>query len=295
MDITTLLFSALESDHHIAVPSANTSQIHHGASMPGQAARTIDKPKLLEMDGVAMKQLSHDYIHASYKMSSGSEIVVDWSALDADAVARGRPWRTFPWYLGQRNYSGLYWCATERAHVGYESRLELSRLMVADFDPAVKRIASQPFWLNAVVDGRPLRRVPDYLLCTDTVPVVVDVTRPVNLTNPAKARMFDMTRRVVEARGWRYELATEQPRVEFTNIRFLSGYRRPGQFRPEVLEAVRQAARNANDATIGGITAAVGYPKPIALSALFHLLWCHEFLVDISQRIEPTTVVEAAS
>jgi hypothetical protein len=107
--------------------------------------------------------------------------------------------------------------------------------------------------------------------------------------------MFDMTRRVVEARGWRYELATEQPRVEFTNIRFLSGYRRPGQFQPEVLDAVRQAARSAADATIGGITAVIGYPKAIALSALFHLLWCHEFLVDISQRIEPTTVVEAAS
>jgi hypothetical protein len=240
-----------------------------------------------------MKTLSRDYIHASYKASDGSAVMVDWAALDADAVVLGKPWRTFPWYLGQRNYSGLYWCATERAHVGYESRLELSRLIVADFDPTAKHIASQPFWLNAVIDGVPLRRVPDYLVCTDTVPLVIDVTRPVNLTNPDKVRTFDMTRRVVESRGWRYELATEQPRVEFTNIRFLSGYRRPGQVQPEVLDAVRQTGRNASDGTIGDIAAGVGYPKPLALSALFHLLWFHEFSVDISRKLSSATAVRA--
>lgn len=60
-----------------------------------------------------MKTLSRDYIHASYRTLDGSEVVVDWAELDPDAVVRGSPWRTFPWYVGQRNYSGLYWCVTE--------------------------------------------------------------------------------------------------------------------------------------------------------------------------------------
>lgn len=240
-----------------------------------------------------MKTFASDYLRASYKTADGCEVEIDWAALDADAVVQGKPWRTFPWYLGQRNYSGLYWCATERAHVGYESRLELARLMVADFDPTVKRIASQPFWLNAVIDGRLLRRVPDYLVCTDTVPLVIDVTRPANLDKPDKVRMFDMTRGVVEARGWRYELATEQPRVEFTNIRFLSGYRRPGQSQPDVLDAVRQIASNASDMTIGEIAAGVDHPKSIALPALFHLVWTHEVEVDISRKLSSTTTVRA--
>ena len=38
------------------------------------------------------------------------------------------PWRTFRWYKGQKHYSGLYWSATTRTHVAYESRLELARL-----------------------------------------------------------------------------------------------------------------------------------------------------------------------
>ena len=44
------------------------------------------------------------------------------------------PWRTFRWYYGQHHYSGSYWASTMSAHVIYESRLELARLLMADFD-----------------------------------------------------------------------------------------------------------------------------------------------------------------
>lgn len=37
-----------------------------------------------------------------------------------------RPWRSFRWHKGQAHYPGLYWSATMRDHVGYESRLELA-------------------------------------------------------------------------------------------------------------------------------------------------------------------------
>ena len=56
----------------------------------------------------------------------------------------------------------------------YESRLELSRLILADFDQ-VQRLASQPFQLIARVGDVALRRVPDYMLVTDNGPLIVDV------------------------------------------------------------------------------------------------------------------------
>jgi hypothetical protein len=112
---------------------------------------------------------------ASYKTSDNRIVSVPLSDLDSEAVADGRPWRTFPWYLGQRNYSGLYWCATERALVGYESRLERARLMMMDFDRDGKRIASQPLQLRAVVEGLRITRVPDYLVCTGGGPLLIDV------------------------------------------------------------------------------------------------------------------------
>ena len=40
---------------------------------------------------------------------------------------------------------GSYWSATEGRHVIYESRLELAKLLFADFDRSVHRICAQPW------------------------------------------------------------------------------------------------------------------------------------------------------
>gem|GEM_PF-3557249 len=135
------------------------------------------------------------------------------SSIDARMAAlfAAVPWRTFRWYEGQRHYSGKYWSVTDGDHVIYESRLELSTLLMADFDLAVRRIKAQPFLLTAVVDGRRRRHILDYLLRTDAGPVVVDVVRRERLTNPKIQRLCAWTRRVVESRSWGYEVVSEQP------------------------------------------------------------------------------------
>jgi hypothetical protein len=46
----------------------------------------------------------------------------------------------------------------------YESRLELARLMLADFNRAVTAVAAQPFWLRFRDGGRVRHHVPDFLL-----------------------------------------------------------------------------------------------------------------------------------
>lgn len=61
---------------------------------------------------------------------------LDWSGVHASWFAEAVPWRTFRWHRDQKHYSGFYWSATMRDHVIYESRLELARLLLADFDPA---------------------------------------------------------------------------------------------------------------------------------------------------------------
>lgn len=68
--------------------------------------------------------------------------------VDAAAVVAGRPARSFPTDKGQRNYPGLLWTATTGSLVGYESLLKRDRLWLADFDPAVRAIFGQPFWLT---------------------------------------------------------------------------------------------------------------------------------------------------
>lgn len=56
----------------------------------------------------------------------------------------------------------------------YESRLQLARLLFADFGARVQHTVAQPFLLRTSVDRKPRKYIPDYLLITDTGPVVVD-------------------------------------------------------------------------------------------------------------------------
>ena len=243
----------------------------------------------------AVADSEQDFAEASYKNSDGVVVTTEWSDLDADAVAAGAPWRKFAWYLGQESYSGVYWSVTEGALVGYESRLELSHLVMADFERSVKRIASQPFQLRFRASRVIHRRVPDYLLCTATGPVVIDVVRGRRLADPEVRRLLAMTRRVIESRGWRYEIASEPAPVRYLNIRFLSGYRRPWQFDPEVIAAVTTAARTDTGLTIGNIVARTPQAKPVALATVMHLLWRQQFKVDLTKRLSPATAVEVTS
>jgi hypothetical protein len=85
--------------------------------------------------------------------ADGSEVSLPWERTTTEALSLAAPWRTIRWHDGQRHFSGTYWSATERGHVIYESRLELARLLFADFDGSVNRIFAQPFLLKAPGPG----------------------------------------------------------------------------------------------------------------------------------------------
>jgi len=78
----------------------------------------------------------------SFRTASGVTEDESWTAVGSDVLSSSVPWRTFRWYNGQQHYSGTYWCATMQGHVVYESRLELARLIFADFDRTVHRIVA---------------------------------------------------------------------------------------------------------------------------------------------------------
>jgi hypothetical protein len=85
----------------------------------------------------------------SLRMADGSEVHRPFRDVRARQVAAAVPWRAAHSARGQSHYPGFYWSKTTGSHVVYESRLELARLLVADFDPAMTVIAAQPFLLPA--------------------------------------------------------------------------------------------------------------------------------------------------
>jgi hypothetical protein len=92
--------------------------------------------------------MSAELATVSFRTESGVAEGESWTLVDSAMLSHTVPWRMFRWYKGQRHYSGAYWSATMRDHVIYESRLELARLIFADFDRSVQRILAQPFLVS---------------------------------------------------------------------------------------------------------------------------------------------------
>lgn len=225
--------------------------------------------------------MSSELATVSFRTPSGVSKDVPWAAAGSARLAGTVPWRTFRWYDGQQHYSGSYWSVTMRDHVIYESRLELSRLIFADFDRSVHRILAQPFLLKCPVGGKVRRHIPDYFLVTDDGPVVVDVKPSRRLARPKVAFTFGWARQLVEGRGWRFEVWSEPPSRELENLRFLAGYRRPWLFDAVLLNRVREAAVEGK--TFGeAVRGLPGCDPAAARAAVLHLLWRGELTTDLS-------------
>lgn len=211
------------------------------------------------------------------------------------AVFRGSdPWRTFRSRKGQSHYPGAYWSAVTGGHLIYESRLELAFLLLADRDPGVRAIYSQPFQLVASADGRLRRHVPDFLVEGDGGTLTVIDVKPLRrLDDEAVMFTFGWTRRLAELLGWRFEVFSEpEPRL-LANVRFLAGYRRGWQFGSSVLgEAVALADRPRQLADLELALAGDAVPRPAARAHLLHLLWSGRLRADLGCPLSAMTWVE---
>ena len=220
-------------------------------------------------------------------------VSMDLGKVDGADVVRGRPVRTFPTYRGQRNYPGLLWCATTRTLIGYESLLERDRLWLADFDPEVRWIASQPFWLSGR-DGSILRRhAPDFLLQTTTGYTVVDVKPKPLLDEPAVAEVLAWTGRLCAAKGWAYEVWTGADPVLLRNVRFLAAARRPSLV--DEAAVVKLAKQLRPGMTVGDVEARVDLDATSARAAVLALLWRGAWVTDLTRPLSPRSTLVAGT
>lgn len=237
--------------------------------------------------------LAADDVKVRYRRADGgfSETTLDRVAV-ADVV-QGLPVREFRSYKGRLHYSGWYWCATLGRLVVYESRLELARIMLADFDPDVAGLAAQPFLLSGADGGRTRRHVPDLLLLGAGGGVtVVDVKAASRLADPAVGAQFAWTRRVCAGRGWAFEAwSGADPRM-LANVRFLAGYRRCPVIAGELIPAVLEAA--GRQPTIGAIERALSeWHRPeLVRPVVLHLMWGGRLRADLRQPLGADTRVE---
>lgn len=229
-----------------------------------------------------------------FKDCSGGVSTGDLANVGADALAAGLPWRVFRWRHGQAHYSGWYWSATTGGHVVYESRLELARLLLADFDPGVVSIAAQPFCVTTQVRGRSRRHVPDFLLVhADGTVTVVNVKPAEQLGRAKVAAALGWAGAVFEARGWRHEVWSGAPAAVLANVRFLSAYR----YRDRVDAAMvdRLEREMTTSVFLGELEA--GWPQRAGdvRAAALHLVWRGVFRAGLETPLSAATMLERAA
>jgi hypothetical protein len=227
-----------------------------------------------------------------YRRADGQFADTTLDRLTVDDVIAGLPVREFRSYKGRQHYSGWYWSATLARLVVYESRLELARIMLADFDPSVTGVAAQPFLLTGADGTRTRRHVPDLLLMSaDDGVMVVDVKAPSRMADPAVQAQFAWTRQVCAMRGWAFEAwPGTDPRL-LANVRFLAGYRRDAFITVGLIPAVLDAA--AGQPSVGAIERALSpeHPPAVVRPVVLHLLWTGRLQADLTCPLSTDTPV----
>jgi hypothetical protein len=228
-------------------------------------------------------------VSVTYGAGHGGVVGTSLDRVAAEDVLAGLPVREFRWYQGRRHYSGWYWSATAGRLVAYESRLELARIMLADFDPRVTAIAAQPLRL-AGPDGAGTRRhVPDILLADAGGVTVVDVKAPGKRDDPEVRAVMEWTREVAGLRGWGFEEWYGADPGLLANVSFLAGYRRPWVIDGRLVPAVLAAA--GGGAPIAAIERQAGAPAVLVRPVVLHLLWSGDLVTDLDRPLGGLSVV----
>lgn len=229
-----------------------------------------------------------------YISSDGVPVMTTLGAARVDLVSQGRPVRRFGWHTRMRHYQGWWWSATVRDHVGYESLLELGRLILADFDRDTVAIASQPFGVTGLVGDKVRRHVPDYLLLERGGGVVVVDVKPAEfLDRPGVSEVLEWTGRLMAERGWRYEVWSGADPVLMTNLRFLSVGRHcewVDRGAVDALVAQARAGMTVREAVDDG-DRACSCGRAFVQAAALMLLWEQRWVVDLSSPLSGDTTI----
>ena len=234
-------------------------------------------------------------VEVRYRQEDGDFVQTTLDRVVVAEVAAGLPVRDFRWYKGRQHYSGWYHATTGDRLVAYESRLELARILLADFARDVVGIAAQPFQVTADAGGRNRRHVPDLLLVhADGLVTVVDVKPPDRAREAKFVDQFGWMRQLCSLRGWNFEVWSGADAVVVENVRFLAGYRRRLVVEPQLFPEVLQAAQGQG--CVGGIERALAAQHPVELvrPALLHLVWSGALTADLSRPLGTRTPVRLA-
>lgn len=210
------------------------------------------------------------------------------------------PIRAFPAYRGRRSHQGKYWFSRSESHVGFESRFEMTALMVLDFRGDATAVSSNPFWLLWPKGFSPTRHAPDFFVRRrDGSALVVDV-KPAERISDKDRVQHARTRAVCRELGWDYEEFTTIETAVDRNLRLLSGYHHrrfalPVEARAAITARLRGAGEHGIRLAqlIETACADTGIPADRAICGVYHMVWSGEVQTDLAHPLTWSSAVRA--
>jgi hypothetical protein len=209
-----------------------------------------------------------------------------------------RPIRRFPAYRGRRSHQGMYWFSRSQSHVGFESRFEMTALMMLDYRGDAVAISSNPFWLLWPKGETHSRHAPDFFIRRrDRSALVVDV-KPADRIRDKDRLQHQRTREVCRDLGWEYEEFTTIDSTVERNLRLLCAYHHP-RFEPSADAQAAIAARvqrsGRNGVPFGELIDVISDCTQLDDSHLicstYHMIWNGEIHVELARPLTWTTVI----
>jgi len=192
--------------------------------------------------------------------------------------------------------TGAFYSRKLNRLVDWQSASERDLLLLCEFDPRVRLYEEQPLKITYLAeDGRARRYTPDALVefvepapgSADLHPRLIEAKTIGELRKKGRefAARFRAARRHAKAEGWKFHLVFDRDlRVPLVaNIRFLSRYWQPHPRDPEVLGAIRDAARSGRASTVAELLELVRDvgDQAVLTDALWHLVALQEVFVDL--------------
>lgn len=243
--------------------------------------------------GAAAADVTSAGFALEFRSADGSRRREPLAGCCAARLERALPARPFRFEKGLRSFAGWWYFATTGTHVGFESFLERDHLMLMDFDPRVRAVSSQPFWLTwRDEQGTARRHAPDFFARRDDGSAVVIDVRPDDRIPERDAETFAVTAVACREAGWDYRRAGDLEPALVANVRWLSRYRHGRCLAPPVAAALLEAFAGGRGLFEG---AEMAGDRLAVLPVLFHLMWLRRLTADLQAGpLSASTVVTAS-
>lgn len=186
----------------------------------------------------------------------------------------------------------MYFFASTRRHVSYESLQEHSLLLALDHSQSVTAILPQPFKLFFVRNEERSNHVPDYLTVHHDGEQCIWDVRPYNRIDGRLKRQAALAREFCRDAGFTYKVFDGMLPVTRMSLEFLHAYSDARRYAPDPAATKHLRGIFAGGSTLRVAISALDAPPRFVRMWVYHLLWIGQLSFDHGRSLSDARMFE---